>query len=150
MRGPSKRNAGSDYNFVPFEKSIKSKEIKNNMCIISDNTGDYINEFKFNLTCWGKIIDKGRYLIFKGGKTEGEKQGGAFIGGIAGAAMASGRYLYAYDTVKKEVIRFNKKNARMLLASHPDLLKKYNDSKKKNERSLDVFLEYLVELNDRS
>lgn len=151
-------NGGNDYKLTTEDKSVKRSFLRKKMLGYSDGDTLYLNCLKLKTQPWyAKIIEGGKYLIFRAGVLKNSKihkqqqqdeeiadmLGG--FGGLHAASAAKLRFVYAFDLDSNKLIMIDSNSLKALLKSNTDLLESYQ--KEPHQKNQEIQIKYLQLLN---
>ena len=150
---------GNRYKLEPIGKTVKKKEITQNILAYSDGKDFYLNCNRYHLSkYYTKVISEGEYLIFKS-LNKASTADYVSIGkqfGVVGIAIEEGlklkeepklESLYALSQTPYRLLVIDKNKLKALLKSKPELLAQFEREKESNEN---VYIKYLKLLNGES
>ena len=147
-------SGGNDFKLISEDKSIKKKILKKEIWAISDGKNLYINGIHHKFQHWySKVLDEGKYLIFKGAIPKGEVAVisglfGGVTGGISGAMISHLRYIYLLNIETGETFFVNETKIHQTLSNYDDLLSEYD--KEEDKKSPDTIFKYVKILNNET
>lgn len=162
--GDIRMHGGNDYKLLSEDKDVTKSFLKKDIVAYSDGDTLYLNCRHFEAQSWyTKLLYNGdKYLIYKAALSSKRKVfdaqidnsdllnlpfGGAIIGGIRGAVLATARCLYVFDKEDNKVIPIYAESLKNLLSIDGELLFQFSVIEE-NQNDEDIQIKYLKILDE--